>query len=63
MTTTMEENEMNEFNPIHERFLADAREHFFADKAPASEAHSAARQNHNPCRCTAHQQPCGNAGA
>jgi hypothetical protein len=29
MTTTMEENEMKEFNQIRERFLADTRKHFF----------------------------------
>ena len=62
MTTTMEENEMNEFNQIRERFLADARAHFFADKALTGKTHSAARQN-NRCRCTTHLQPCGNAGA
>jgi hypothetical protein len=53
---------MNEFNQIRERFLADTRKHFFADEAPASKLHAAARQTHNQCRCTA-QQPCGNAGA
>jgi hypothetical protein len=63
MTTTMEENEMNELNQIRERFLADAREHFFTDSTHTGKAHPAARQNHNPCRCTEHQQPCGNAGA
>ena len=58
----MEENEMKEFNQIRERFLADTRKHFFADEAPASKLHAAARQTHNQSRCTA-QQPCGNAGA
>lgn len=28
MTTAMEENDMNKFNQIRERFLADTRQHF-----------------------------------
>jgi hypothetical protein len=63
MTTTMEQNQMNEFNQIREQFLADTRQHFFADDASISKTHSATRQNNNPCRCSTHQQRCGSIGA
>ena len=62
MTTTMEENDMNESSQIRERFLADARQHFFADDSTIGKMQSATRQNNNPCRCSTDQQSCGNSG-
>ncbi len=47
MTTTMEENEMNESSQIRERLLAKTRQHFFA----ASTTNNPNQQNNNPCRC------------
>lgn len=59
----MEENDMNEFSQIRERFLADARQHFFSDDSTAGKMQSASRQNNNPCRSGMDDQRCGKSGA
>ena len=63
MTTTMEENDMNEPSQIRERFLADARQHFFAANSTSGKNPPTTRQNNNPCRCTSDEQYCGKSGA
>lgn len=63
MMITMKEDEMNEPSQIRERFLADARQHFFADHATSGKTQSAARLNNNPCRCGTNEQRFGQSGA
>jgi hypothetical protein len=62
MTTKMEENEMNEFSQIRERFLAETRQHFFAEVSTTGKMQSASRQNNNPCRTGTDETRCGQSG-
>lgn len=63
MKITMEENDMNESKQIRERFLADTRQHFFADDSIIGRMQAATRQNNNPCRCSTDQPRHGKSGA
>lgn len=47
MTTMMKGSDMNELNQIRERFLADARQHFFAGNTDSNTSHCTARLNSN----------------
>lgn len=59
----MEENDMNETSQIRERFLADARQHLFADDSTIGRMQSATRQSNNPCRGNANEQRGGHSVA
>jgi hypothetical protein len=50
MTTTMEENEMNEFNQIRERFLADTRQHFQCAQTLSGGNSRSVAPTRTPCR-------------
>lgn len=58
----MEENDMNESSQIRERFLADTRQHFFADDSTIGKMQSTARQSNNPRRSGTDEQHCGKSG-
>ena len=52
MTTTMEENEMNEFNQIRERFLADTRQHFKCAQTLSDSNSRSVAPIRTPCRAS-----------
>jgi len=54
---------MNESKQIRERFLAETRQHFFADDSIIDRMQAATRQNNNPCRCSTDQPRHGKSGA
>lgn len=47
MTTIMDGNDMNEFNQIRERFLADTRQHFFTGNTDTETNNCTPRLNGN----------------
>ena len=63
MTTTMEENDMNEFNQIRERFLADTRQHFLAGDTHTGMTCCTAQANGNVCSTGSNEQKNRQAGA